>query len=738
MPKLSSTHFVILWNASEFFKLNQKGVPMKKTILFAFALLFLANHFSFGKIDTTSFRFKEVVILALRYPEKLLEVPLSISYLTSKDFAGYRALGIDEPLTRIPGVLVQTRSGSSDIRISVRGFGSRGAGDRSNSGTVRGLRFLLDGIPQTEPDGRTSLDFFDIDFVEQIEVLRSNASALWGNAAGAVLSFTTVPSSNKPSASFSKSVGSWGLDKNVLKLRTNLGNDGVIYLNSLYGKFDGWRENSNSEKFLFNFGIKTPIGSPKTSSDEAFPPTTLQLNINLAKNLFYIPGALTKPVYDSLPESANPVYLKNKERRNNRLAQISVTLNHNFDGNNSITGQGFLTSKYLQRSERGTFRDFNRYFIGSSVYYQNKTQFGKVDNIVLLGFDQTLQDGAILFYNLDSNANRSNQLRTDKKEGASTFGAFLQYEIIWQKFSFLVGARYDVVNYSSQDFLNFTFTEEKKFSRLIPKFGITYRLLDNLSIFGNVGGGIEVPAGNETDPPPGEDTLHQINPLLDPIISTTYELGLKSFAEFQSPLKGIEFELSGYYISTKKELVPYREGRFYFSAGKTSRIGFETGLRATFAYGITLSGNFTYLVGKFNDYKVDSSFYDKTKIGIYADFKDNKIPGVPNYFYNVALLIPFYLNFEFSLNGVGKYFADDANRIDVPAYNILNFRTWFDKIYINRKLQISLAFSVNNVLNTKYIGSVFLNPIYEKGTNLPYYIEPGLPRNLVFTIGLKY
>jgi outer membrane receptor protein involved in Fe transport len=143
-------------------------------------------------------------------------------------------------------------------------------------------------------------------------------------------------------------------------------------------------------------------------------------------------------------------------------------------------------------------------------------------------------------------------------------------------------------------------------------------------------------------------------------------------------------------------------------------------------------------VGKFNDYKVDSSFYDKTKIGIYADFKDNKIPGVPNYFYNVALLIPFYLNFEFSLNGVGKYFADDANRIDVPAYNILNFRTWFDKIYINRKLQISLAFSVNNVLNTKYIGSVFLNPIYEKGTNLPYYIEPGLPRNLVFTIGLKY
>jgi len=711
---------------------------MKKIFVLIVFLVIFINITVFGKTDTTSFRLKEVVVSALRYPERLLEVPLSMSFLSAKDFAGFRSLGIDEPLARIPGVLVQTRNGSTDIRITVRGFGSRGAGDRSNSGTVRGLRFLLDGIPQTEPDGRTSLDFFDIDFVEQIEVLRSNASALWGNAAGAVFSFTTVPSSNKPSASFLKSIGTWGYDKNILKLHTNLGNDGVIYLNSLFSKFDGWRENSNSEKSLFNFGVKTPLGNEKNISNETYFPTTLQLNINLAKNFFHIPGALTKTVYDSLPESANPIYLKNRERRNNRLAQISVTLNHNFDRNNSITGQGFLTSKYLQRSERGTYRDFNRYFLGSSVYYQNKSKFDKVENITLLGFDQTLQDGSILFYSLDSNANRSNQLRTNKKEGASTFGAFLQDEIIWQKFSFLLGARYDLVNYTSQDFLNFTFSEEKNFARLTPKFGITYRIFENLSIFGNVGGGIEVPAGNETDPPPGEDTLHQINPLLDPIISTTYELGLKSFTDLRGFLKGIEFELSGYYISTKNELVPYREGRFYFSAGKTTRIGIETALRATFVYGITLSGSFTYLASKFNEYKVDSSFYDKQKIGIFADFKDNQIPGVPNYFYNIALLIPFYLNFEFSLNGVGKYFADDANKIEVPAYNILNLRTWIDQIYINRKLQISLAFSVNNVLNTKYIGSVFLNPIYEKGTNLPYYIEPGLPRNLVFTVGLKY
>lgn len=712
---------------------------MKKGIVFAISLLFFYNFIVSYSIanDTAKYYLKEVVISALRYPEKLLEVPLSVSYLEGKNFLGYRGIAIDEPLQTIPGVLSQTRSGSQDVRITVRGFGSRGAGDRSNSGTVRGLKFLLDGIPQTEPDGRTSLDFFDVSFVENLEVIRSNASALWGNAAGAVFSFTTVPTDNKPSASFSKSIGSWGFNKNVLKLKTSFGNVGVVYLNSSYSSYEGWRQNSNSERFLFNFGIKTNLGSSKTINSGDFVPTTLQLNVNLAKNLFYIPGAITKPVYDSLPESANPVYLRNKERRNNRLAQVGITITHNFDVNNKFFAQGFLTSKYLQRSERGTFRDFTRYFLGSSLNYQNQIKIGGVTNVVLIGLDQTLQDGAILFYNLDSNANRSNQLRTDKKEGASTFGAFVQDELQWKRLSILLGLRYDAVTYNSQDFLNFTKSDEKKFDRLTPKIGITYRLFDNLSLFGNIGGGIEVPAGNETDPPPGEDTIYQVNPLLDPIVSTTYELGIKSFSEIGRILQNLEFEASGFYIDTKNELVPYREGRFYLSAGKTSRVGFEALFKTTWIENISLNASFTYILGKFVDYRVDSSFYDKNKTGIFADFKENLLPGVPKYYYYAALTIPFYANFEFSVNGIGKYFCDDANKIEVPAFNVFNFRVWFDKIYINKQINIYLAFSVNNVFDIKYIGSAFLNPIYEKGTNLPYYIEPGLPRNYLFSIGFK-
>ncbi|MFN3306123.1 MAG: hypothetical protein ACK42Z_02930 [Candidatus Kapaibacteriota bacterium] len=45
---------------------------------------------------------------------------------------------------------------------------------------------------------------------------------------------------------------------------------------------------------------------------------------------------------------------------------------------------------------------------------------------------------------------------------------------------------------------------------------------------------------------------------------------------------------------------------------------------------------------------------------------------------------------------------------------------------------------MNNIFDKKYVGSSFLNPIYEKGTNLPYFIEPGLPRNYLFSISFQF
>ena len=53
-----------------------------------------------------------------------------------------------------------------DLRVSIRGFGAR-----SNFG-IRGIKILVDGIPETLPDGQGQVDSIDLGAARQIEVLR--------------------------------------------------------------------------------------------------------------------------------------------------------------------------------------------------------------------------------------------------------------------------------------------------------------------------------------------------------------------------------------------------------------------------------------------------------------------------------------------------------------------------------------------------------------------------------------
>ena len=66
----------------------------------------------------------------------------------------------------------------------------RGAGSRANFG-LRGVKVLLDGVPQTLPDGQSQLSNLELGLVDRVEVLTGSAGALYGNASGGVLAFTT-------------------------------------------------------------------------------------------------------------------------------------------------------------------------------------------------------------------------------------------------------------------------------------------------------------------------------------------------------------------------------------------------------------------------------------------------------------------------------------------------------------------------------------------------------------------
>jgi iron complex outermembrane recepter protein len=684
--------------------------------------------------DTLQFKSNEVVVSALRYPEKIQEVPISISVISKLNLINIRGVGIEEPLNLVPGVLAQTRAGYTDARITIRGFGARGAGDRSNSGTSRGIKFYLDGLPLTEPDGRTSFDEIDFSLADKIEIVRSNASTIWGNAAGGVISINTIPEFTDNFLSVSDLVGSYGLNKLILQSGALMGNS-RLNLGFTRTSFDGYRANSESERYLLNIGLNNKI-------DEK---TNLGISISGVSNEFNIPGPLTQQQFDSLPEMANATYLDRKERRFNRIARIGVTLDHNFDLNNKISAMTFLNPKFLQRSERNTFRDFTRYHLGGSANWSNKMDISDdIRNIFLLGIDEQYQDGAIQFFYL--NNGERGKLKTNKREGANAGGIFLQDELNFdENLTLLIGGRYDIVTYYTRVYFDggadilTNNSEDKAYTYFTPKAGISFRLTPNHSIFANMGGGIEVPAGNETDPTGIGNDTNVISRLLEPIISTTYEIGDKLIIDLEGDiLKSLTNEISLYYIDTKNELVPYASGVYYLSAAKTSRIGIEWGINLDLFYGLSLRSALTYSVNKYGEYKVDSLYG-----GFNANYKDNKIAGIPPFYYNTSLkwTMPFLDNVfaEFNIQGIGEYFSDDANKYNVPSFNIINAKIGTDKpISLINGIKIGGFAAFNNLTNAKYAASAFINPDIDKSSKLPLYLEPGLPFNAVVGLTLSW
>ena len=170
---------------------------MKKFSILFFVLVLSTVH-SFAQddiknVDSLKYELDQVTISATRYPEKIIEVPYAVSIIPFEDLLNTKGYGLDEVLIRVPGVLAQSRDGNQDVRLVIRGFGARGSGDRSNSGTSRGIRVMMDGIPETEPDGRTSFDNIDLSLSNNIDVIRSNSSSLWGNASGGIINVSTIP-----------------------------------------------------------------------------------------------------------------------------------------------------------------------------------------------------------------------------------------------------------------------------------------------------------------------------------------------------------------------------------------------------------------------------------------------------------------------------------------------------------------------------------------------------------------
>jgi iron complex outermembrane receptor protein len=670
-------------------------------------------------------------VTASRAATSIFDVPLAVTLVTPDQLRAARGVGIDEALSLVPGVVAQSRSGG-DVRITIRGFGARGAGDRSNAGTTRGIRVLLDGIPETEPDGRTALDLVDLALVEGIEVVRSNASSLYGNAAGGVIDLRSVPATGSRALSVQAQAGSFGLQRLIGRAAAPLGN-GAMYVSVANTHLDGWRAHSRSDRTILLAGIRALVGER----------TMLSVLAAGGNDRYLIPGPLTRAEADSTPQRANATYAERRERRHNRLARLGATIEHQLDSARTISGMLFVAPKLLQRSERGTFRDFTRYHLGGNVVARAAHAVASgVRGRFTIGADEAYQDGAVIFHDLTPAGTRGLELRDNKREGANNFGVFADEQLaIGARLLVSLGARYDAISYYNESFIDPVTDASRTFSRVTPKLGVTWKASSTHSFYASIGGGVEAPAGNETDPAStfGQDTVTSLNPLLEPIRSTTFEVGTKrmlALGNGTSLLRSASYDVAFYDTEVRNEIVPYRGGRFYFTAGRVRRQGAELGLAIHSAGGVSARGALTLNRHRYTEYVVDSIHYGAA--GSFADYGGNRVVGVPGLHFGAAVALePAALNglrLEGGISGTDRYFADDANRVEVPGHALLNASALYEHANLLGTGKSVRAFvTVNNLFDRRYIGSAFLNPDVVNG--VPVAFEPGPPREVV--MGLR-
>ena len=590
----------------------------------------------------------EIEVTATRLDSTLLRSSRSVSVVGKDEIQNAtQLLAMDEVLAGVPGLYMQNRYNfSQDLRVSLRGFGARSAFG------IRGIKVIVDGIPETLPDGQAGVDSIDLGSASRIEVIRGPSSSNFGNASGGVIAIETETGTDPGFVQTTIATGDLGYSKFQLKSGGKTENMNYL-INFSKQELDGYREHSVSEGSLMNakFGFNlSEIDRLKLSLNYTDQPKSQD------------PGGINLSQVNTDRKSARDRNLSYDSGESLNQKRIGLVYERDHSGGLLTVRNYYVTRDFSNKLpfKNGGSVNIDREFYGFGMQYQ----FGESlpENFsITTGFDIDRQDDDRKRFNNDSG--KLGSMSFDQQEKVSSNGLFVQSRYDMGNFSISSGIRYDEVKFDITDrFLsNGDDSGEIEFDAVSPSFGLNY-VMDNGSIFASISSSFETPTTTELANP---DTSGGFNALLKPQEANNIEIGYKSIKN------DIYREIAVFNIDLNDELVPYEleefPGRtFYSNVGKSSRKGIETLVSWSVKPNLTLDASYTY-----SDFSFDS-FIDKNN----KDFSGSKLPGLPESFAYLGIRFENEsgLNMNFNLNYSGDLFANNANSVKVQAYTVSNFR----------------------------------------------------------------
>ncbi len=681
--------------------------------------------------DSTDIETQEMVITGTRTYKKIIDIPYSVFRVDKREMQYGRNVTGKDILADVPGLFLQSRFGS-DLRISIRGFGTR-----SNSG-IRGIRILQDGIPESDPDGETTIDAIDYTSLGGVEVVKGNLSSLYPNSPGGVINFLSDVNFEKNFVTFTNEVGEFNLKQNGIKIGIH-SNKYRFFTSYSYRNFNGFRVHQTENTSLINSYFQAYLDNK----------TSVTILGNYARGLIRLPGALTEQEFDQNPNQAYFQAISSDIRRITTKGRLGVRLNSLFGKNNSneIEFTGYGAIKDLQYTTNTLYNIQYKYVLGANLRYVNRSPVLKRENEFTAGADYSYVTGPLSTYN-NVNGNKGDELNSQNTETQGNYGFYFQNQInlLKEKFYFLLSGRYDKMIFDNTDELFGIKSSNRKFGRFTPKAAFNFKLTPFIAVYTSYGFGFDTPSSTELEnfPYSSNNGFTTLNPDLQPQTSRNYELGIKGniINKKSETFRKSFFEFTFFNTRVDNEIIPFiiSDKSYFRNAAQTNRTGLECGVKIEPVDRLEVTVNYTYTHFRYGQYI--SRTYDATGNPVDVDYSGNTVPAVPKHLANFILNYEYEISkkieglLQFDCDYVSRMFVDDQNTESTGSYFYTNSLVGVN--FILKSFNILLSGGVNNMFNKTYVGFININANPEFQVGQRRYYEPGEPRSFYANLNLGY
>ena len=670
-------------------KLTMLGY-INKLLLLTPLVLFSNVQDSIQKIDL-----ENVIVKSTKINSTIQQTPLSVTLKSFREEKNYNSQSsFADFVKNTPGVFTTSANNfSQDLRISIRGFGARSAFG------IRGVKLIVDGIPETTPDGQSQLDNLPLGLVSNVEILRGPNANLYGNSSGGVISINTL---SNPSEDYYRYSGIFGAYQYQSIQKTRIFDWKTSNLIIHYDKrrSNGYRDQSGYKSSILNLKYINDLDEKNkivwqinyTDSPYAYDSGGLKLSDVNEDRRQARKNNIDYDTYEKVKQIKTGISWNYKTNENSYFDSYFFYQNRDFLSKLPFNFGGIIS---LERNYFGVGTKFTK-----NINHENRNR------TLVLGIDHLNQSDDRQRFKNDFGIQGENTL--DQIEKFKTTGLYLVNQASYSSgLNVRYGIRYDINNIGvdSSNMVNL--------DKLNPSLGLSYSINSTDNIFFSYGTSFETPTLNELSNNPDGSGF---NNDLKSNNSSNYEIGWrKSFLN-------IIVEAVAYITNSDNEILPYELEQFpgknfYRNVGSTMRRGLELNSQIFFKEG-RLNLSYTLSNNQFKNFVIDG-----------RNLSDNLIPGIPSQMLDLEMIFNLSRKRTLILTNrlIGERYADNLNETLIGSYNIFNIK-YSKKVFRNSEFFLG----ANNIFNQEYYDNIRINAFGKR------YYEPAPKRNFYFGINFSF